>query len=97
MRKTLALGFLLLAGCQKPAQQTTTEPKSGRFVIVQSREQKGDYLLDTATGQVWASYRLSNHGDRLIWLYTTRLDNQQQALNHLKNLGIDNYNAYPLP
>lgn len=78
MRMTLALGFLLLAGCQKPAPQTTTEPKSGRFVIVQSREQKGDYLLDTATGQVWASYRVTGHGDRLIWLYTTRIDTPQQ-------------------
>ncbi len=96
MGMTVFLGGLLLAGCQKPAPQTN-EPKVGRFILVQSREQEGDYLLDTATGQVWASYRLKEHGDRLIWLYTTRIDDQQQALRHLKSLAKNNDNTTPLP
>ena len=96
MGKTLFLGVLLLAGCRNPAPQTT-EPKVGRFVIVQSREQEGDYLVDTATGQVWASYRLKDHGSRLIWLYTNRIDDSQQALRHLKSLAKNNDNTTPLP
>ncbi len=96
MGMTLFLGVLLLAGCQRPAPQPS-ESKVGRFIIVQSREQEGDYLLDTATGQVWASYRLKDHGDRLIWLYTTRIDDPQQVVRHLKSLAKYSDNTTPLP
>lgn len=93
---TVVFGCLILANCQKPVPQP---PKAeiGRFVIVQSREQKGDFLLDTATGKVWASYQLMNHGNRVIWLYTTRLDNPKQTIDHMTYLSSKPETSTPIP
>ena len=88
MRALLYFGAVALAGCQKaePAPQPTPVPEIGRFIIVQSREQSGDYLVDTATGKAWASYRLADHGNRLVGIYTTRLDDSKQVRKFITSL-----------
>lgn len=79
---------LLVMSCDQAPKATAQKPPIGRFVIVQSREQAGDYLLDTATGKTWASYRLADHGDLLYWSPITRVDDKTQEIEFLRQVGV---------
>jgi|GEM_PF-6867276 len=59
MKKTTILLAILLSGCTQKESQSTVQNQLqvGRYTIVQLGTFRRDqYLLDTATGQVWSQY-----------------------------------------
>ncbi len=81
MRLILLFGAPMLSGCQKvdPAPAVKTAEPVGRYQVVQSRERRGDLLVDTASGRTWVSSRLVKNGNRLVWLPVSRLDDPLEA------------------